>query len=66
MKIMKCDLCEATADGEIFEVWMQALMPHYMQAHADVIKGKAGLSDEERRVEMHTWMAENRARFETA
>ena len=43
MKTLKCDLCNVTADGETFEEWMKALMPHYMQAHADVMKGKAAM-----------------------
>lgn len=42
MKTLKCDLCEVTAEGETFEAWMKALMPHYMQVHADMMKGKAG------------------------
>ncbi len=66
MKTLKCDLCEVTAEGETFEEWMKALMPHYMQAHADVMKGKAGLSDEEKKVEQQKWMVENKARFEAA
>ncbi len=61
MKTLKCDLCDATADGETFEDWMQALMPHYQQAHADVMqdssRGKA---------EMEQWMTDNRARFDAA
>jgi hypothetical protein len=66
MKTLKCDLCEVTAEGETFDAWMKALMPHYMQAHADVMKGKAGLSDDEKKEEMNKWMVENKARFETA
>lgn len=66
MRTLKCDLCEVTAEGETFETWMKALMPHYMQAHAEVMKGKAGLSDEEKKAEMNNWMAENKARFEAA
>ncbi|MEO7803200.1 MAG: hypothetical protein ABIS18_01850 [Actinomycetota bacterium] len=61
MKTLKCDLCEAMAEGDTFEDWMKALMPHYMQEHADVMndpsKGEA---------EQHKWMAENRTRFEAA
>ncbi len=64
MKTLKCDLCEVTAEGETFEAWMKALMPHYMQVHADVMKGKAGLSDEEKKAEQQKWMVENKARFE--
>jgi len=66
MKTLKCDLCEVTAEGETFDAWMKALMPHYMQAHADVMKGKAGLSDEQKKAEMNKWMVENKARFESA
>lgn len=61
MKTLKCDLCNATADGETFEEWMQALRPHYIEAHADVMNDPSrGQEDMER------WMAENRARFEAA
>lgn len=66
MKTLKCDLCEVTVQGETFEEWMKALRPHYMQAHADVMKGKASLSDEEGKAEMNKWMVENKARFEVA
>ena len=61
MKTLTCDLCDHEASGETFEEWMEALKPHYMKAHADVIndptKGKG---------DMEKWMVENRARFETA
>lgn len=59
MKTLKCDLCDATAEGETFEAWMEALKPHYMEAHADVMndpnKGKE---------DMMKWMVENKARFD--
>ena len=61
MKTLKCDLCEATAEGETFEEWMQALRPHYMAAHADVMSDASRGKDD-----MEKWMAENRARFEAA
>ncbi len=64
MKSMTCDLCDATAEGETFGEWMKALMPHYMEAHAEVMQGKSGLSDEEKTAEMDNWMLENKARFE--
>ena len=64
MKTLKCDLCEATAQGETFEEWMKALMPHYMQAHADAMKSKSDLSDEEKKTEQQKWMTENKARFD--
>jgi hypothetical protein len=66
MKTLKCDICEVTAKGETFEEWMQALMPHYMEAHAEVMKGKENLSDEEKKSEMQKWMALNKARFDAA
>ncbi len=61
MKTLKCDLCDATADGETFEEWMMALQPHYREAHADV------MSDSSRgQEEMQQWMAENKTRFDAA
>lgn len=59
MKTLKCDLCEVTAEGESFEAWMKALMPHYMEAHADVMK----TSTQE---DQQKWMLENKTRFENA
>ncbi len=61
MKTLKCDLCEATASGETFEEWMQALRPHYMQAHADFMSDPSHTDEDRQR-----WMAENKARFEAA
>jgi hypothetical protein len=61
MKTLTCDLCEHKARGATFEEWMQALMPHYMEAHADVMQDPTKGEDEKRR-----WMAENRARFDAA
>lgn len=61
MKILKCDLCDATAAGETFEEWMQALMPHYMQVHADVMADPKNGQEEQQK-----WMMENRARFMAA
>ena len=61
MKALTCDLCDHVAEGETFEDWMNALRPHYMAAHADVMndpsKGQA---------EMEQWMADNKARFDAA
>ncbi len=59
MKTLKCDLCDVTAEGETFEEWMKALMPHYMQTHADVMKTST-------KEEQGKWMVENKARFEAA
>jgi len=61
MKTLKCDLCDATADGETFEDWMQALMPHYMEAHADFMKDPSHTEEDRER-----WMIENKARFDAA
>ena len=59
MKTLQCDLCDYVAEGETFEGWMQALMPHYMEAHADFIQDpKHTEADREQ------WMADNRARFD--
>ncbi len=64
MKTLKCDLCDHEAQGETFEEWMNALKPHYGEAHADVMKGKSHLTDEGKQEEMKKWMSENKARFE--
>jgi hypothetical protein len=58
MKTVKCDLCDATAQGETFEEWMSNLKPHYAEAHPEVMKDPAG--------DMQKWMADNKARFEAA
>jgi len=63
MKTLKCDLCDATAEGETFEEWMSALRPHYMEAHADVMNDPSHGHGQEN---MEKWMAENKARFEAA
>ena len=59
MKTLKCDLCEITAEGETFEAWMQNLMPHYMQAHADVMNDPSKTKEDQQK-----WMVENKSRFE--
>lgn len=61
MKTLSCDLCEATAEGETFEEWMQALMPHYMQAHAEVMNDPTHTEEDKEK-----WMTVNRTRFEAA
>jgi len=66
MKTLKCDLCEHEAQGETFEEWMNNLKPHYAEAHADFMKGKADLTPEQQKSEMQRWMDENKARFEIA
>jgi len=59
MKTVRCDLCDVTADGETFEDWMQALQPHYREAHADVMNDPSHGKED-----MQRWMAENRLRFD--
>jgi hypothetical protein len=59
MKTMKCDLCEATADGETFEEWMKALHPHYMEAHAEVMKDESKTEEDKKK-----WMEVNKIRFD--
>ena len=54
------------AQGETFEEWMNELKPHYAEAHTEVMKGKAHLTEEEQKAEMQKWMSENKARFEAA
>lgn len=66
MKTLKCDLCEVTAEGETFEDWMNALMPHYMAAHAEEMQKAGELSEEEQKAHQGKWMAENKARFDSA
>jgi len=40
---------------------MKALHPHYMEAHADVMKDSG-----KTREDMEKWMVENKARFDAA
>ncbi len=61
MKTLKCDLCDHEAQGETFDDWMKALAPHYMAAHADVMKDPKNGPEEQKK-----WMAENRKRFDAA
>jgi hypothetical protein len=58
---MKCDLCDATAQGETFDDWMAAQRPHYMEAHADAMSNSTHTKED-----MQKWMAENKARFDAA
>lgn len=59
MKTLKCDLCEVTTEGKTFEEWMEALKPHYFEAHADVMKDSNKTKED-----MEKWMVENKARFD--
>ena len=61
MKTLTCDLCDHEASGATFEAWMEALKPHYMEAHADVMKDSSKTQED-----MMNWMADNKARFDAA
>jgi hypothetical protein len=61
MKTVQCDLCEVTAQGETFEQWLQALLPHYMEVHADVMNDPHKTKEDQMK-----WMVENKARFDAA
>lgn len=65
MKTLTCDLCGYEAQGENFGEWMNALKPHYAEAHADVMQSKKGTPDQ-MKAEMEKWMTENKARFDAA
>lgn len=66
MKTLKCDLCEAVAEGETFEQWMEAMKSHYAEAHKDFMEEQGKKSHEEQMAEMKKWMEENKVRFEAA
>lgn len=61
MKTLKCDLCDYEAQGETFEKWMDALKPHYAEAHSDVMNDTSKTEEDRKK-----WMVENKTRFETA
>ena len=61
MKTLTCDLCEHQARGETFEAWMEALKPHYSEAHPEVMADPSKTKDD-----MEKWMVQNKARFERA
>ena len=61
MKTLKCDLCNVTAEGDTFEAWMQALMPHYSEAHPEVMSDTSKTKEDGER-----GMAEDKGRFDSA
>lgn len=61
MTSLKCDLCDHVAEGETFEAWMGALMPHYKSAHADVMNDPSKTKEDGQK-----WMMENMKRFNAA
>lgn len=66
MKTLQCDLCEATAQGETFEQWMENMMPHYKEAHGDMMKSMSELPEEEQQAKKAEWMKEMGAKFDAA
>jgi predicted RNase H-like HicB family nuclease len=60
MKKLKCDMCDVVAEGETFEQWMQNLMPHYMQAHPEVMNDTTKTKEDQMQ-----WMEQNKLRFDT-
>jgi hypothetical protein len=64
MKTLQCDVCKYEARGETFEDWMNALKPHYSEAHANFMKQQSERSEEDQKAEMKKWEIENRARFD--
>ncbi len=60
MTTLKCDLCDHVAEGETFEGWVKALMPHYMKDHADVMMDPNKTEEDKNK-----WMADNRIRFDS-
>lgn len=48
MKTLICDLCDHAETAKTFEQWVGKLRPHYASAHAEVMQGKAGLTNEEK------------------
>ena len=61
MKNLKCDKCEATAPGNTVEEAAQALHPHYMEAHPEVMNDP-NMTEEDKA----KWMAEAKIRFDEA
>jgi len=59
MKTLTCDLCGYKARGETFEDWVEALMPHYQQRHADAMNDPKNTKQQQQK-----WMEDNKARFE--
>jgi hypothetical protein len=59
MKTLTCDLCDTTAEGDTFEEWMNALKPHYMETHPEVMADPTKTKED-----MGKWMEENKARFD--
>jgi hypothetical protein len=59
MKKLPCDLCDYVAEGETFEEWMKALMPHYAEVHAEVMNDASKTKEDQQK-----WMEENKKRFE--
>jgi hypothetical protein len=66
MKTLTCDLCDHKVQGETFKEWMNALKPHYKEAHADFIEAQGTRPPEKVLADMAKWMKENKERFDAA
>ncbi len=66
MKTLKCDMCETTAEAETFEQWMEKMMPHYQDAHAEMMQKMSEMTEEEQKASKAKWMEEMNAKFESA
>lgn len=62
MKLLVCDICNEAFAAETFEEWLQLIMPHYMEVHADIMEASKNNSKQDQ----DDWMSKNRARFEAA
>lgn len=61
MTTLTCDLCSHEESAETFQEWMMKLMPHYMEAHADVMNDASKWEEDKQKR-----MVENKARFDAA
>ena len=66
MKTLTCDLCDHQESGETFDDWMEAMKPHYAEAHTDFMLEKVQRPPEEQMAEVQKWMGTNKERFEAA
>lgn len=61
MKTLKCDVCEHEVQGATFMDWCMALLPHYKEAHPEIINNPDLGAEEKAK-----WMADNKVRFDAA
>lgn len=66
MKKLTCDICQFRTQGETFEEWMEALKPHYAEAHSDFMQQQEARTPDEQKAEMQKWASANKSRFDAA